>query len=190
MIQKGWKGELIECNSDECLVLKVLLKRFFSNSSIKVLNEKIIKENVNSIIFGDNKNKKIDFFSIDIDGNDYWVLKELDLENINVVCCEYNHWIAKNEKKTIRYNPEHIYENDGYFGASLIAISDLMNTKGFDLVAVESSGTNAFFVKKEFSNNFEILSPIKSWKSVGRHENETQVKMIKNNMKKLKFEDV
>jgi hypothetical protein len=190
LIQKGWKGELIEYNSDECLVLKVLLKRFFSNSSIKVLNEKIIKENVNSIIFGDNKNKKIDFFSIDIDGNDYWVLKELDLENINVVCCEYNHWIAKNEKKTIRYNPEHIYENDGYFGASLIAISDLMNTKGFDLVAVESSGTNAFFVKKEFSNNFEILSPIKSWKSVGRHEKETQVKMIKNNMKKLKFEDV
>ena len=190
LIQKGWKGELIECNSDECLVLKALLKRFFSNSSIKVLNEKIIKENVNSIIFGDNKNKKIDFFSIDIDGNDYWVLKELDLENINVVCCEYNHWIAKNEKKTIRYNPEHIYENDGYFGASLIAISDLMNTKGFDLVAVESSGTNAFFVKKEFSNNFEILSPIKSWRSVGRHENETQVKMIKNNMKKLKFEDV
>ena len=190
LIQKGWKGELIECNSDECLVLKALLKRFFSNSSIKVLNEKIIKENVNSIIFGDNKNKKIDFFSIDIDGNDYWVLKKLDLENINVVCCEYNHWIAKNEKKTIRYNPEHIYENDGYFGASLIAISDLMNTKGFDLVAVESSGTNAFFVKKEFSNNFEILSPIKSWKSVGRHEKETQVKMIKNNMKKLKFEDV
>ena len=190
LIQKGWKGELIECNSDECLVLKVLLKRFFSNSSIKVLNEKIIKENVNSIIFGDNKNKKIDFFSIDIDGNDYWVLKELNLENINVVCCEYNHWIGKNEKKTIRYNPEHIYENDGYFGASLIAISDLMDTKGFDLVAVESSGTNAFFVKKEFSNNFEILSPIKSWKSVGRYENETQVKMIKNNMKKLKFEDV
>ena len=190
LIQKGWKGELIECNSDECLVLKALLKRFFSNSSIKVLNEKIIKENVNSIIFGDNKNKKIDFFSIDIDGNDYWVLKELNLENINVVCCEYNHWIGKNEKKTIRYNPEHIYENDGYFGASLIAISDLMDTKGFDLVAVESSGTNAFFVKKEFSNNFEILSPIKSWKSVGRHENETQVKMIKNNMKKLKFEDV
>ena len=190
LIQKGWKGELIECNSDECLVLKVLLKRFFSNSSIKVLNEKIIKENVNSIIFGDNKNKKIDFFSIDIDGNDYWVLKELNLENINVVCCEYNHWIGKNEKKTIRYNPEHIYENDGYFGASLIAISDLMNTNGFDLVAVESSGTNAFFVKKEFSNNFEILSPIKSWKSVGRHEKETQVKMIKNNMKKLKFEDV
>ncbi len=99
LIQKGWKGKLIECNLDECLALKVLLKRFFSNSSIKVLNEKIIKENVNSIIFGDNKNKKIDFFSIDIDGNDYWVLKELDLENINVVCCEYNHWIGKNEKK-------------------------------------------------------------------------------------------
>ena len=187
LIQKGWKGELIEYNSDECLALKVLLKHFFSNSSIKVLNEKIIKENVNSIIFGDNKNKKIDFFSIDIDGNDYWVLKELDLENINVVCCEYNHWIGKNEKKTMRYNPEHIYENDGYFGASLIAISDLMNTKGFDLVAVESSGTNAFFVNKKLSNNFEILSPIKSWRSVVRFQNENETKEMRENVKNFKF---
>ena len=187
LIQKGWKGELIEYNLDECLALKALLKYFFSNSSITILNEKIIKENVNSIIFGDNKNKKIDFFSIDIDGNDYWVLKELNLENINVVCCEYNHWIGKNEKKTIRYNPKHIYENDGYFGASLIAISDLMNTKGFDLVAVESSGTNAFFVNKKLSNNFEILSPIKSWRSVVRFQNENETKEMRENVKNFKF---
>ena len=93
-------------------------------------------------------------------------------------------------KKTIPYNPNHEYKQIGYFGATLLAMHDLLKKKGFDLIAVESSGTNAFFVKKEFSNNFEILSPIKSWKSVGRHENETQVKMIKNNMKKLKFEDV
>jgi hypothetical protein len=103
--------------------------------------------------------------------------------------------MGNDAKKTIPYNSNYEYKHDehkqiGYFGATLLAIHDLLKKKGFDLIAVESSGANAFFVKKEFSNNFEILSPIKSWRSVGRHENETQVKMIKNNMKKLKFEDV
>ena len=91
------------------------------------------------------------------------------------------------KKKTIRYNPEHIVKNDGYFGASLIAISDLMNTKGFDLVAVESSGTNAFFVNKKLSNNFEILSPIKSWRSVVRFQNENQAKEMRESVKNSKF---
>jgi hypothetical protein len=62
-----------------------------------------------------------------------------------------------------------------------------MDTKGFDLVAVESSGTNAFFVNKKLSNNFEILSPIKSWRSVARFQNESQAReireIVKNNFK-------
>jgi len=62
-----------------------------------------------------------------------------------------------------------------------------LESKGFNLVAVESSGTNAFFVKKEFSNYFEVLSPIKSWRSVGRFENEISAQKIRENIKNFKF---
>ena len=97
-------------------------------------------------------------------------------------------------KKTIPYNPEHRFindgYNDGYFGASLLAIHDLLVTKGFCLIAVESSGTNAFFVKKEFSKHFEILSPIRSWRSVGRWNTETEKKRIKQVAKDSKFIEI
>ena len=88
------------------------------------------------------------------------------------------------------YNPEHHFKNDGYFGASLLAIHDLLVSRGFNLIAVDSSGTNAFFVKKEFSEYFEILSPIKSWRSIGRFDSETEAKKIRQNLKNFKFLEI
>ena len=51
--------------------------------------------------------------------------------------------------------------------------------KLFNLVKVDSSGTNAFYVKKSFSDKFDILSSVKSWKSVDRNNSEEQINFIK-----------
>ena len=155
-------------NLEECLALRPLLKHFFPNSKTIISNQKIDIDNINEVVFSDLNDKIIDFFSIDIDGNDYWVLKNLDLNRINVICCEYNHWVGNNVIKVMPYNSKHEFKNNVYFGASLLAMHDLLETKGFNLVAVDSSGTNAFFVKKKFAKYFEILSPVKSWRSVDR----------------------
>ena len=53
-------------------------------------------------------------------------------------------------------------------GTQFSSLIPTYKTKGFNLIAVDSSGTNAFFVKKEFASYFEILSPVKSWRSVDR----------------------
>ena len=187
LIRNGWNGKLFEINMKECLALKKLLKYFFPKSKTQVLNKKIVKENINDLVLGDINDKTIDFFSIDTDGNDYWLLKNLNLDKINVICCEYNHWIGKNVKKTIPYNPNHQYKNDYFGGASLLAMHDLLQSKGFQLVAVDSSGTNAFFVKNKFSNLFEVLSPHKSWRSSNRFVTNETAEEIKNNIKKFDF---
>ena len=53
-----------------------------------------------------------------------------------------------------------------------------MNEKKFKLISVDSSGTNAFFINEKFSDLFEILDPIKSFKSVGRLYSEEQQKKM------------
>ena len=179
--------KLMDQNIEECLALKTLLKHFFPNSKTIISNEKIDISNINDVVFSDLDEKTIDFFSIDIDGNDYWVLKNMVLKRVNVICCEYNHWVGNNVKKVMPYNSEHQFKNDVFFGASLLAMYDLLHSKGFDLVAVDSSGTNAFFVKKEFAKYFEILSPIKSWRSVVRFHSESQAKEMRESVKKFKF---
>ena len=149
-----------------------------------------VKYNINNLLFYIQKHNHIDFFSIDIDGNDYWILKNLDLTNINCVCLEYNHWLGPDVKKTIPYNEEHNFIDNGFFGASLIAYDELMNKKNFKLIGIDSSGTNAFFVKSKFSYLFKVLDPIKSFKSVGRLYSEQQKKKIFKNIQNFNFIDV
>ena len=187
LIKNGWNGTLIDINRDECLSLKRLSSYFYPKSKIEFTNKKILKENINELVFAKTGGRVVDFFSLDIDGNDYWVLKELDVEKINVICCEYNHYIGNNVKKTIPYNPNHVWKNNGCFGASLEAMTSLLKTKGFCLIAVDSSGTNAFFTKEKYADKFEILSSINSWKSVDRNNSDEQIKYIKNSVKNFEF---
>ena len=111
----------------------------------------------------------------------------MNLEKVNVICCEYNHWLGKNNKKVMPYNENHVWKNNGFWGASLLAIDELMNQKGFILIAVESSGTNAFYVKKKFQHLFTTLSPEKSWRSVGRFDDKDSAERIKENVSKSNF---
>ena len=66
-------------------------------------------------------------------------------------------------------------------------MTNLLEAKGFCLIAVESSGTNAFYVKKKFAEKFEVLSSTKSWKSADRNNSEEQIKYIKNSVKNFEF---
>ena len=190
LIKNRWSGLIIEQNFEECILLKKLLDFYFSKSKVEIQNKSVNKNNINNLIFDTQKCNHIDFFSIDIDGNDYWVLKNLDLTNINCVCLEYNHWLGYDVKKTIPYNEDHNFIDNGFFGASLIAYAELMNKKDFKLIAIDSSGTNAFFVKSKFSYLFEVLDPIKSFKSVGRLYSEEQKNKIFKNIQNFNFIDV
>ena len=73
--------------------------------------------------------------------------------------CEYNSFFGGTNAITIPYDEKFKYKYDNYFGASLMAYTNLLKDRGFELIAVDSSGTNAFFVNKKYSDAFEILSP-------------------------------
>ncbi len=184
LIKQNWSGKLVDINEEEVIALKQNLDYFFPKHSIKILNKKVSKNNIKEILKTNNPKQEIDFFSLDVDSNDYWLLKELNLENVKVICCEYNHWLGNKEKLTIKYDENFKFQDNGIWGASLLSISELLNKKGFSLIAVESSGTNSFFVNKKYNDLFEILSPEKSYKSVGRFYNSIKKNEIFENVRK------
>ena len=187
LIKNGWNGILIDVDEDKCLKMERCLKFFYPKNSVKILNKKINRENINELIFSSTDEKKIDFLSIDIDGNDYWILENIDTRKVNVICSEYNHWIGNNTQRVIPYNNDFTYKYDYYFGASLHSYVNLLNSRNFDLVAVDSSGTNAFYVKKNFSQNFEILSPTNSFKKSSRFHSKDEASKIQNYVLNCKF---
>lgn len=183
LIKNNWNGRLIDFNIDEVQALRSNLNFYYPNSLVEIIKDKVLKDNINELVYFKNPTREIDFFSLDIDGNDYWVLKTMDLTNIKVICCEYNHWLGSDKKLSLKYDPNFNFVDNGIFGASLLAFTDLLKDRGFSLIAVESSGTNAFFVNNKYASSFEVLSPVKNFISVGRFYNEEKKKQIFDNVK-------
>ena len=185
LIKKGFDGILIDGNEESCKNLNTYIEKYFNKQNVIAINKFVNKHNIKDII----ENKEIDFFSIDIDGNDYWVLSELNLDKIKLICCEYNAFLGNIEKRAIYYNAEHIYRNDFYFGASLCAYTDLLNKKNFDLIAVDTSGTNAFFINKKYSHLFDVLSPNSSYKECAHYSKDilNSFQSDKKNFQKFKI---
>ena len=95
--------------------------------------------------------------SIDVDGNDYWIWKALVDYDPRVVVIEYNSSFPPNKYKVIKYNPKSRWDGTKYFGASLLALTKLAESRGYVLLGCEAWGINAFFVKKELiKENFEL----------------------------------
>ena len=190
LIKKGWTGTLIDIHIKENILFKKYVKFFFPKSKINILTKKITKDNINLILEKNLEFSDVDFFSLDVDGNDYWILKKMSLKNFKCICLEYNHWIGKEVKKSIPYNEDFEFQDNGFFGASLLAFHDLLKKKEFDLIAIDSSGTNAFFVNKIYSKYFEILDPIKSFKSSPYLYSEKKKSEILSKIKSFEFVDV
>ena len=57
---------------------------------IKGTKKAVTPKNINEIINYENFNKDLDLFSIDIDGLDFWVIKELPTNFAKICIAEYN----------------------------------------------------------------------------------------------------
>jgi hypothetical protein len=94
-----------------------------------------------------------DIFSLDIDGNDLWILQEA-LRHITpkVICVEYNPKFPPPLAVSIAYNASHTWVYDDYQGASLQAFCDVL--PGYQLACCNLCGVNAFFVRKDLAAGF------------------------------------
>jgi len=108
-----------------------------------------------------------DFFSLDIDGNDYFLLTTIIEGGFRpkVITVEYNSAYGPDNKLTIEYDPKFVHntsnlESYPYYGVSLAGWKTYMSSIGYEFVTVESNGVNAFFIDpdcfdKEFINQLE-----------------------------------
>lgn len=86
---------------------------------------------------------------VDIDGNDYWIWKEINVIKPRIVVCEYNALFGKEKSLTIPYDPSFVNPDFAHYGVSLRALVDLADEKGYYFVGCNSAGNDAFFVRKD-----------------------------------------
>jgi hypothetical protein len=154
LLNKNWSGLIIDSSSDNINLIKK--SDLYWKYSLEVICEFITKENINNIIQSSTLKKEVGILSIDIDGNDYWVWKEINVIEPSIVIIEYNARLGKEKPYVVPYDKNFQREKKHYsmiyYGASIQALVKLGREKGYALVCCNKAGNNAFFVKKELLN--------------------------------------
>lgn len=99
----------------------------------------------------------IDVISLDLEGNDIHFMRSL-LEvghRPKLFIVEYNAKFPPPVEFEIAYDPEHIWQGDDYFGASLTSFAREFHKFNYQLVCCNShTGANAFFVDSIYAAHF------------------------------------
>ncbi len=152
-----WKGLIID--SDKIFMDSVKNEEIYWRYDLTAVSSFITRENVNNIITDAGIKGKIGILSIDIDGNDFWVWEKINMVDPSIVICEYNSLFGNQNPISIPYDKDFFrtkaHFSNLYFGASLPALVQLAEKKGYDFVGSNSAGSNAFFVKKDLSGNLK-----------------------------------
>jgi len=156
----GWRGAWIDGSLRNISFIKEHLP---ASKNLIVEHQFVTRDNVFGLVsrlMAALATITLDFLSLDIDGNDYYVLESLLLHNKpRVICVEYNAKFPYPMKIKIGYNEEHAWKMDDYFGASLGSLTELLDRYGYTLITCNLSGVNAFFVNKEEASKFTIYPP-------------------------------
>ena len=137
---------------------KIKKTYIYQKYDLNLFIEKITEDYIESK-FNHYYIKEIDKFdyiiSIDIDGNDYWILKKIDIQKLKplLIIAEYNPTYGFEKKITTTYNENFdrsVFSKSGcLYGVSLQALRELIVKNGYDFLGTNTSGNNAFFVRKD-----------------------------------------
>ena len=141
LLEKGWTGLLMDGQSDGNPLIK---KEFITAENICQLFEKYFTPKV------------FDLLSIDIDGNDVWVLEKILLGGYRprVIINEFNGCIPVGVNKVMKYNPNHSWGENDYYGGSFEAFKVLANKFNYTLVH-QTATTNMIFIDGNIVQNFD-----------------------------------
>lgn len=149
-----WTGFVMDGAEEN--VAKIRQTPYFWRHDLTVRAAFVTRENINSLLSEATKGwSGVDLLHIDLDGNDYWIWKEIALRP-SVVIVEYNSTFGCDSALTIPYDPQFIrtraHFSNLYWGCSLKALHRLGAEKGYSLIGCNSAGNNAYFVREDRLN--------------------------------------
>lgn len=114
----------------------------------------ITAENVNHLLEQNTFVGDIDLLSLDMDGNDYWIWKATEVVRPRVCIFETNPVVPSNLSLTIPYDPQFRYSEqppagEHFWGASLRAMKELCDHKGYRLIGAHRFGFNVICMRND-----------------------------------------
>ena len=158
----NWSGLIIDSSKSNVDYIKN--QNYYWRHNLTAIDTFVSVKNINNIIIDHKISGNIGLLSIDIDGNDYWILKAINTISPDIIIIEYNANFGSEKSLTVKYNENFQRAKLGIgrlvYGCSLKAAFNLCKEKGYSLVCTNSNGNNAFFVKNNLLNETIISKNI------------------------------
>jgi hypothetical protein len=180
LLEQGWSGLWVEGKPEHVREIDRAGRKWIESGALRVVETYVTRHNVDDLIRAAGIAGEIDFLSIDIDSLDYYVFEAIASVDPRVVCLEHNYgpharpphdWVMPYDE-SYRWDPKTGPDN---FGASIVALTRLARTKGYELVGTGLYSGNGFYVRRDlvsgkFSPPFEperFYRPLDYHKIVG-----------------------
>lgn len=160
LINNNWKGLIMDGGRKNINYIKN--DNIYWQYELTAKQIFITKDNINKEIIENGFQGELGILHIDIDGNDYWIWKEIDSVNPVIIIVEYNSVFGKDRAISVPYDASFVrtkkHYSDLYFGASLKAFVLLGQSRGYSFIGCNSSGNNAYFVRNDKMKNLKALN--------------------------------
>lgn len=162
----GWSGLMVDGHEGHMVQVG---RRFPSVTAVAAW---VTRENINEVIAANGFGGDVDLFSLDLDGNDYWIWEAMTACAPRVAILEYNSMFGPERAVTVPYDPafDRHRHHTMYYGASLAACTRLSAKKGYRLVAVEPTGVNAFFVRDDLAPHVPACEPRRVFRLLEKYD--------------------
>ncbi|HMK33481.1 MAG TPA: hypothetical protein VK463_00340, partial [Desulfomonilaceae bacterium] len=159
---RNWRGLILDSNPAH--VRAVEREDLCWRYDLRPVAAIVTPENINELLAENGIIGDIGLLSIDIDGNDYWVLEAITAVSARILVCAYNAVWGDIHAITVPYLPNFdrlkAHPSGQYFGASIQALKGLAKRKGYEFIGSSSNGVNSFFVRSDLFQS--VANKIKS----------------------------
>ena len=149
LMNRDWNGFVIDSSRKNIELLKN--SNYFWKYNLNALCTFVDKDNINKLLNESNFDSDLGILSIDIDGNDYHILNNINFFNPRIIICEFNPIFGIDRKITVPYDPKFSRTNKHYsnlyWGTSINALIFLLTKRDYTLIGTGMLGCNAYFVK-------------------------------------------
>jgi hypothetical protein len=160
IVNHGWEGLLFDGDQDS--VNRGI--NFYASNQSTFLYPPIFKkawitrENINNLITESGFNGEIDLLSLDIDGNDYYIMEAINVIKPRVIICETHNVIPSDLSLTMPYKEDFNYrdmkQTEDFLSVSLLAMKKLLQKKGYRLIGSHRYGFNAIFILNDLGKDY------------------------------------
>ena len=159
LFKSGWSGIAAEWDG---VRFARLAYRYSGFPEARLIRARITPDNVLDLLAASGAPREFGFLNLDIDSYDHYVLEKLlGAYRPALICAEINEKFPPPLKFTVKWNPDHAWAQDHFFGQSLSMLEDLAKRQGYALVGLEYN--NAFLIPREL-NPVPILSAAEAYR--------------------------